>query len=356
MSKKKKKQAGQDEAVFVEQPVFGGEPPVDYTQPDDGYGVFQDGVYDDDITVGAETVQDEAPAVQTQYANPKYKNAFTGKIGGVPVITPQNPVQLSPIVVPIAMVPYTTQNQPVLQFTSDGSAAYSSAARAASSGGGSTAGGISQQEEYFGGDYGPNPETPAAAPYGGYPAGAGDTANVSAAAPASAGVQAFNEPEKFRGKNLLLVIMSLLFVLPVVLGYLMGSYSPIGGVNLPFGNVNAIGFILDNTSDFGALFTTLGNYDFILLTLALVTAVIVLILALIGLILNKYIGTFVPSLLTGVLTIASIVFRAINNHTFAQNLFKGQFFWLWSAVLALGIAAFAIAVSVEHKKRKEASI
>ncbi|MDR3215889.1 MAG: hypothetical protein LBT55_00550 [Clostridiaceae bacterium] len=357
MSKKKKKQARQDEAFFVEQPVFGGEPPVDFTQSDDV--LYEDGVYDEDITVDAAPAKDEQPAepaAKTQYANPKYKNAYVRNIGGVPIISPQNPVQLSPIIVPIAIVPYATQNQPVLQYTAEGSAAYSSAARAASNGAPASQQGAGGQDEYFGGDYGPDPEAQAA--YGGaYP---GDNAAYNPAgaevAPAAAApsIAAFDGPEKFRGKSLLLLILSLFFALPIVLGYVLhGSYSPTGGINFPFGNIDAIGFILNNTSDFGAVFTNLANYDIILLTIALLADVIVFILALIGLISNKYASAFIPALLAVVLTIAAVVFRFIHNHTFAQNLFKGQFFWLWSVVFALGAFVFTVFVAVEHKKRKE---
>ncbi|MDR1940665.1 MAG: hypothetical protein LBQ40_07775 [Clostridiales bacterium] len=76
-----------------------------YQDPYGGYGMQQNGAPQD------------GTQQQPQQNNQQTFNAGYGNIAGQPIPNPNQPngVQLSPIVIPVSFVPYTTQNQPLYQ-------------------------------------------------------------------------------------------------------------------------------------------------------------------------------------------------------------------------------------------------
>ena len=61
---------------------------------------------------------EEVPVVQAQYAprRPSVSFRVMNNCGPVPIAKPADFIQLTPVVQPVAMVPYSTQAQPMATF------------------------------------------------------------------------------------------------------------------------------------------------------------------------------------------------------------------------------------------------
>lgn len=281
-----------------------------------------------DVTPAAAPADSGVPediAESYKPATPKFAGATFKKLqpnGPIPVIAPINPVQLTPIVVPVAIVPYATQNQPMLQYASDGNAYFT--------GDGSSAGGA-----YADGSMGGGAGVGTAGAPGEY---ASD--GTAAAYAADAEVAENGKSNKFFA--FLSLLFGILTILPAVFAYVglkLGS--------LDFSKSNFIGAAITSFSD-GTILANIGNLLFVV---GIVVAVVFAIVALVSLFAKKAPKLFIAGLVLIVLTVAGFLYNMIKVPGFSEELTADNLGYLLTVVFAVvaGICSAVVQVFATKK-------
>ena len=203
---------------------------------------------------------------QSQRAESEVSETVMKSIGGgaVPITPPSQIIQLQPIVVPIAIVPFSSQNQKVVQYGGAENAIDNSA----------------------------NVPTNT------------DTANLYSYAAQNKSVN--------RKKSLVIMIFSLLFLLPFVIAYFKADII----AAFPLSDLNVIGKILYYIG--GAQFVIGGEIVFLLLAIALCVALICFIASIISVAIGKYskIGMLVLSLFPALFAIGAAAYAFVPSFGF----------------------------------------
>ncbi|MDD4839560.1 MAG: hypothetical protein PHE93_02670 [Clostridia bacterium] len=256
----------------------------------------------------SETQESVANASEpNQLADAEVKMSVLKPIGGgaVPITPPSPIIQLQPIVVPIAIVPYAAQNQKLLQYDNNGQAINPATTP--------TAPQSTNNEEVFTPQY-----------YG----------QKSNAVPASASAN--------RGRSALILILSLLFLVPFLIAYFKADLIP----SLILSDLNVIGKTLSYIG--GVQFILTGEIPYLMLTVAFGFVAICVILSLVTLFAGKYskIGTLVLSLFPALLSIGIVIYAFVP--TFGL-LAVNKIVYIIPAAIGLLQAIIAIAFAVGKK-------
>jgi len=228
-------------------------------------------------------VEHKAPEAEVQNTVVK---AMAG--GSVPIIPPSPIVQLQPIVVPIAVVPFETRDAKILQNVTVNSG--QTAAR-------------------------PQGQTAQSAAYAQYAGGAAAHGAAARAAKSAGG-------KKLAAvKNAVITLLALLYLLPFVLAYFTPSLIP----SFVLTDLNVVGKMLGFLG--GVAFNLIGEIPFILLAAACGFALILVLINIITLFFGKYLrfGALVLSIFPLLLALFATVYAYIPALGFvAWN--KGAFF------------------------------
>ncbi|MGI6228950.1 MAG: hypothetical protein ACOYIN_04910 [Christensenellales bacterium] len=333
MSKKDKKKMAPEAA---EQPVMAGAPGEGFygagfgPEPDPSAGFYDEELLKEELQEAAEP--EEEADVASEPASFKFKGATFKKLqpnGPVAVIAPVNPVQLTPIVVPVAIVPYATQNQPLLQYAVPSDQVYQGQ-------------GTSSSTE-FGGSY----DQPQASPFAPAP---GAPFAATPAMPSEAA--AVKKPQKAsRVLFFLSFLFSAIYLLPILLGYFEVKIATIDFAGTNFIN-ELITAIQDNT--FVDFIKDTGNIGNLLFIVAVIFDLVVLIMSLVGLFSGKTNKVFIPGVLLALFAIAGFACNLILRVGFDANLLTDGIAHIILAASAILATVFTFIVFVTSRDKEAA--
>lgn len=303
------------------------------------------GAFAFDSTVDATPVNDAAPAaapavaeaeetgvpqdIAASYeaATPRFKGATFKKLqpnGPIPVIAPINPVQLTPIVVPVAIVPYATQNQPMLQYVSDGNAVY--------------------QGEGGGQSYADNGAAgQGVADNGAAGQGFADNGGISPAYDAAAADVPAVNGKGSKALAFFAFLFGILTILPAVFGFLKLKIS-----SLDFSEANFVQSVIDSFS--GGTDAILANVGNILFCVAVVVAVVFVVVALISLFAKKAPKLFIAGAIMVVFAAAGFFYNMIKVAGFSNALTEESLGYLLTVIFAVVATAFSVLMQVFASK------